>query len=664
MATLTSLSTEGAPVTPSGMPTAPFHETRSGWALLAAVWAICAVYVGLHLRQGWWPSDAGTLGDMAARVLRGQVPARDFFEGYTGGLDYLNALAFRLFGENLFSMRIPLFLFFLGWVPSAYLVARRFVRPLAAGAIVLLAVAWSVPNYPEAMPSWYNLFFATWGVLALLRYIEGDESRWLWIAGICGGLSFLVKITGLYFAAAALLFLIFREQSLAMEGFTTEARRAERQVTGHRGQATANERGTGEAQRPRGGPAYRLFTSSGLLLFLAALADLVSQRPSLDNYVYSALPSACLVAILLWTLWRGPSPVSGGRFRRLFGMGLPFLAGFSIPIIPFLAWYFKQNALHAWAGGMFLSPPGRFLWAATNPVPTGLFLGLVPGALVLRVAGEAAPTAKRFARYGTPLLLGGLLVISWKKIPASYLLGESLPLLVPVVGIALAFGLRRLGPAAIVARQRIFLVVAAGVCCALIQFPFSLPLYFCYCEPLVLLAIVALLSAYPRLDRVAVGSLLGFYLICALWLGTPAYLELMHSAPGQRPVLRPLGLSRSGGLLVPASDAREYDRLVPLVREHARGRYTYCTPDCPELYFLSGGRDPMRSFWDFTSADFDYPWPRTLRVLQTLADHGVTVVVLNDDPVDSEPVLPALRAALRTRFPASRTVGRFEVRWR
>ena len=65
-----------------------------------------------------------------------------------------------------------LFAVFLAWVPAVFYIASRFVRPLAAGGITLLAVAWSLPNYSAAMPSWYNLFLATFGVAALFRFLE------------------------------------------------------------------------------------------------------------------------------------------------------------------------------------------------------------------------------------------------------------------------------------------------------------------------------------------------------------------------------------------------------------------------------------------------------------------------------------------------------------
>src|ERR1035438_3469802 len=60
-------------------------------------------------------SDDGALSQSALRVMQGQLPHRDFAEIYTGGLSFIHALAFRIFGVNLISLRICVFLFFLAW---------------------------------------------------------------------------------------------------------------------------------------------------------------------------------------------------------------------------------------------------------------------------------------------------------------------------------------------------------------------------------------------------------------------------------------------------------------------------------------------------------------------------------------------------------------------
>ena len=165
------------------------------------VWITSGVYLGSNLMRGWIAVDDGTAAESAERVLRGQLPHRDFVDVYTGGLSYLHALAFREFGVNLESLRWMLFLFFLIWVPALYFLATELTEDWAAAGLTLLAVVWSVPNFPSPMASWYNLFFATFGVAALFCYVKRPLARWLFAAGICGGLSFLVKSVGLYYIA-------------------------------------------------------------------------------------------------------------------------------------------------------------------------------------------------------------------------------------------------------------------------------------------------------------------------------------------------------------------------------------------------------------------------------------------------------------------------------
>ena len=194
------------------------HSCLLRIATLLFVWIAGALYAGYDLDHGWWPNNAGAIGLSAERVLKGELPHRDFDEIYTGGVDYLHALAFKLLGTNLASMRRVLFAVFLTWIPAVYYIATRFTGPMTAGMVSLLAVTWSLPIYSEPIASWYNLFFATHGAAALLRYLETDRRRWLFVAGVCGGLSCLVKIIGLCFLAATGLCLLLWEQCATRRG--------------------------------------------------------------------------------------------------------------------------------------------------------------------------------------------------------------------------------------------------------------------------------------------------------------------------------------------------------------------------------------------------------------------------------------------------------------
>src|SRR5262245_53117178 len=85
--------------------------------LITAIVLATALYGAGHLRRGWVPHDEGMLGQAAERVLGGELPHRDFDDLYTGGLSYLNAAAFRLFGVSLVSPRIVLLLVYLAILP-------------------------------------------------------------------------------------------------------------------------------------------------------------------------------------------------------------------------------------------------------------------------------------------------------------------------------------------------------------------------------------------------------------------------------------------------------------------------------------------------------------------------------------------------------------------
>jgi len=108
------------------------------------------------------------------------------------------------------------------------------------------------------------------------------------------------------------------------------------------------------------------------------------------------------------------------------------------------------------------------------------------------------------------------------------------------------------------------------------------------------------------------------------------------------------------------SHKQQYEALVKVVRTLATGEYIFATPDCPEVYFLSGFRNPTRTTYDF----FDDPTRRAERIRDTLARAHVGVVVLNWRPQYSGPPPAELVTHLREDYPKAVMVGAFEVRWR
>ncbi len=596
---------------------------------------VAVTYVGWRLGRGWLAVDDGTLGHTAERVLLGELPHRDFDDVYTGGLAYLNAAAFRLVGTTLWTLRLVLLAFFVAWVPTVYYLARRFVRPLAASALTLVAVVWSVPSYPAAMPSWYNLFFATFGVAAFFRYLEDGRKRWVVAAGIAGGLSFLVKVVGLYYVAGALLFIVYQAH------------------------AESRSRTGSDAQR---GTAYAIFVTGALIAFVAALVMLVRRQIHASEFVQFVLPGTLMAALLIRIEWGTPAGSSRTRLVGLAQLLAPFLLGIAIPIALFLLPYARSGSVDAFVNGVFFLPTKRFGVAEMRMLPLWTAVGLLPLA-GLTLAGQVL--RQRSTQWWLAVLvpvLAALFVASlWSDVGYRFVWYSArnlLPALV-AVGVAVVARTPRAGADASLYRARLVLVLSVTAVCTLTQFPYSAANYFCYVAPLVALTAAGLLPSLPRLTPALPAILAAFYAAFAVARvnGSPLYLmgeRYLAPIPSQ-----PLALPR-GGIDVPNHMAPGYRALVTVLQRHARGGYTWASPDCPEIYFLSGLRNPTRSVFDF----FDDPRHRTERVLDALDRHGVTAVALNRHPVFSAPFPPDLIAGLEQRYPYSTDVGPFQVRWR
>jgi len=113
-------------------------------------------------------------------------------------------------------------------------------------------------------------------------------------------------------------------------------------------------------------------------------------------------------------------------------------------------------------------------------------------------------------------------------------------------------------------------------------------------------------------------------------------------------------------LLLYGADAKENTDLVNLVDQHARGKYIYATPDCPQVYFLSGFRNPTRTLFDF----LDEQPGRTQRILAAIHARNVNLVVINLAPDFSGPVPQDLREVLEREFPEQALTPNYEVRWK
>ena len=185
--------TQDSPV--SGHDPATAGEAPGGPRYAIGTWIGSVAYFALVCDSRWYAHDDGGLAHSAWRVLSGQLPHRDYDDMHTGLLTYLHAGAMSGLGVDLLSPRILLLSAFALWVPAVWAIASRFATARGAALCTALAVCLGPTVYPSPMPSWYNLFLATWSVWALLRWNEAGARRWLFFAGAAAGLSVLMKMS-------------------------------------------------------------------------------------------------------------------------------------------------------------------------------------------------------------------------------------------------------------------------------------------------------------------------------------------------------------------------------------------------------------------------------------------------------------------------------------
>lgn len=602
----------------------------SGRLILLLVLSVSLVYVFRNIDRGWVPHDEGTLAQPAVRILQGDLPHRDFDDMYTGGLSFFHALSFKVVGTDLLTLRLALFLAFALWVPAVFLIGYRLSDAPRAAVVTLLAVAWSVPNYPAAMPSWYSLFLTTWGVLALIRFEETASLRWLFVAGLLGGLSILVKIVGLYFVAAVLLYLIHRIQAIR----------------------------SGEIEHGQGSAGtYTWVVTVGLLLFVLSVFALVAQHVTPEAVFYFFIPPACVAVFLAWTEWAAPSTNHRRDLTRLLRTGGTLLAGVVLPVALFLVPYAVYGGLGSLYRGVLVLPRERFFLAWRNPEALRTAVAALPVA-GLMVAAVLLKRGAARATAAVAALVGTLLVLAGDRTPVYRDVWLGMRPLVPLV---LVGGLVALGPGGGGEKRHrriTFLLIAVTAMQSLIQFPMSAPIYFFYVAPLLALAALGVLRISMADWSIPLVLAVFYIAFTVRWFHT-GYVYQMGDYYAAHPPTEPLQLPR-GGIRVVAPERVEVERMAAYVDAFARSDYILALPDAPEVYFLTGKRNPTRALFDF----FDRSPERVPRILRALETDSVNLVVVNEGPAVFSKPPRGLLDTLATLYPRVARDGRFLIRWR
>ena len=608
------------------------RDRRRSLVLLGAVLGAAVVFVLPHLFASWTPADEGVLAQSAERVMRGELPHRDFVALWSGGLDVVHALSFRLRGVALSSMREVLLIGWLVGLTAMFAIARGMLSPLASAALVLVAVGWTVPISPHPLPSWHTLFLSLVALLAVARFLQSRTTSWMVAAGAAAAAACVVKITGLYVIAAIALTIVFAVQEATPPDAT--ARGAAR--------------------------SYPWVITAGLLGFFGLVVLTVAGVASANAAVHYLVPTVAIILLLLWREWRRPADADVARFRRLAMHVIPFVVGSLCVFGPWLGYYASQHALGELLTGLFVTPRVRYD-VATYALPglRSAAVSVLPFALLLVGAPFVRQPLQRRDRAAWWILVAGLCALSYDGSPSVLVVWYGFRLMTPIVAMIAVWWLSsRDSRIAIPADRRslTFLLVAAAVTGSLVQIPFALYTYFLYFVPMLLLALAAVSTSPSAMPREVPAGLMLFL----LWFGIRQPDSLGLPVNPERDRLATLAMPR-GGLLVSQEDSAQYATLRQAIARHDPGEYIYVWHDSPQIYFLAGKKNPTRTmfevFDDSTARSTPYLVDRLFRT-------DVRLVVLTDPAGAVRPLAPDFRAWLDSTYPLAEQVGRMQVRWR
>lgn len=169
------------------------RAARLEQAFPALIFLVSLAYLSLFRHFSTRDLDEGIILQAAERVLRGQIPYRDFFLFYTPGSVCIQAALFKLFGDSLVVARMGIA--FVGAVCStiAYCLARRVcsrrISLLAAGLTAALSVTYRF----VVVHNWYSTLFATLALYAAVRLLESGDRSWAFMLGSLAALTTLIE---------------------------------------------------------------------------------------------------------------------------------------------------------------------------------------------------------------------------------------------------------------------------------------------------------------------------------------------------------------------------------------------------------------------------------------------------------------------------------------
>ncbi|MFI5234004.1 MAG: hypothetical protein ACHQSE_16035, partial [Gemmatimonadales bacterium] len=369
-------------------------------------------------------------------------------------------------------------------------------------------------------------------------------------------------------------------------------------------------------------------------------------------------PSFAMVAVLAWREWKSDGSTDAARLRALASLGVPFVAGAAAVIALWVAPYVTSGSVTALLRGVFVLPRLRFD-LVTYPLPGLRSAGL--SALPFAVLLAAAPFVRRPLASADRWALGAVaalfIAMDYNGSATVLTTWYAFRAMTPCVAVLAVWWFVRPPRGEAIAPERqsaVFFLVSAAAVCSLVQVPMSFVGYFLYFVPLLMLGAAALWSALPRMPREVPVALV----VMAIAFQLRGSSEFPAKAPRAGDVMVPLGGPR-GGILVPRDDSARYAAIRAAVLQRASSEWLFVWHDSPEIYFLTGMRNPTRALFEA----FSDPAAQTPGAVERLLrEKNVGVVVLTRRETAQRPMPLALRQWIEREYPSVTWVGATEVR--
>lgn len=279
-------------------------EQRRG-ALAMAAGASAAIVVlwilAAHYDRSWFPPDEGAYAHVAQQMLRGRVLHLEIQDIHAGYVNFANAGALWLFGDNLLSLRYPLVAMGLVQAVLAFLLFRdRGPWTAAVSAVALTAL--TTINFVNPTAHWYALCLTVATIYAAWRLPR--EARWrLELLGFLIVLLFLFRqLTGVLVAMGLVAWLLYDAPPLA-------------------------------GRTPRLARALVAILALGLVGYL-----LMTRQPT--NLILFALPALAVLAALFGKVAMDD--------RAVLAMAGRLMLGGMVAALPLFAYFAAHGAIGSW----------------------------------------------------------------------------------------------------------------------------------------------------------------------------------------------------------------------------------------------------------------------------------------------------------------------------